>query len=103
MVGIPDLQRETRWNLVFSLIPGEHGFFLRDDNLLLGHEVIKGEDETPVEVSLTSQGVIVHICVLLVLLLPFQPPVGCSQSGGIMISAGVIRIRGKLTFTIMVL
>lgn len=75
MVGIPNLQREARRNLVFCLIPGEHGLLLRDYDLLLGHEVIEGEDEAPVKVALTSQGVIVHVCVLLVLLLPFQPPV----------------------------
>lgn len=71
VIGIPDLQREARRDLIFSLIPGEHGLFLRDDYLLLGHEVIEGEDKAPVKVALTSQGVIVHICVLLVLLLSF--------------------------------
>ncbi len=76
MVGVPDLQREARRDLVFSLIPGEHGLFLRDDDLLLCHEVIEGEDKAPVEVALARQGVIVHVCVLLVLLLPFQPPAG---------------------------
>lgn len=76
VVSVPDLQREARRDLVFSLIPGEHGLLLRDDNLLLSHEVIKREDKAPVEVALTSQGVVVHICVLLVLLLAFQPSVG---------------------------
>ncbi len=75
VICVPDLQREAGRDLIFGLIPGEHGLFLRDDDLLLSHEVIKGEDEAPVEVTLTSQGVIVHICILLVLLLPFQPSV----------------------------
>lgn len=75
MVGIPDLQREARRDLIFGLIPGKHGLFLWDDNLLFSHEVIEGEDKAPVKVALTSQGVVVHICVLLVLLLPFQPSV----------------------------
>lgn len=75
VVGVPDLHGEARRDLIFSLIPGEHGLFLRDDDLLLSHEVIEGEDKAPVKVALTSQGVIVHICVLLVLLLPFQPAV----------------------------
>lgn len=91
VVGIPDLQREARWDLIFSLIPGEHGLFLRDDDLLLSHEVIEGEDEAPVKVALTSQGVIVHISVLLVLLLSFQPSVGRT-----------VEIRVRLTLRIMV-
>lgn len=69
MVGVPDLQRETRRDLVFGLIPGEHRLLLGDDDLLLSHEVIEGEDEAPVEVALAGEGVIVHICVLPVLLL----------------------------------
>lgn len=81
MIGVPDLQREARRDLIFSLIPGEHGLLLRDDNLLLGHEVIKGEDKAPVKVALTSQGVIVHVCVLLVLLLSFQPSMGKGHRG----------------------
>lgn len=76
MVGIPHLQREAGRNLVLGLIPGEHGLLLGDDDLLLGHEIIEGIDEAPVEVALSSQGVVVHIGVLLVLLLPFQPPAG---------------------------
>lgn len=76
VVGVPDLQCEARRNLIFSLIPGEHGLLLGDDDLLLGHEIIKGIDKAPVEVALSSQGVVVHVCVLLVLLLPFQPSVG---------------------------
>lgn len=71
MVGIPHLQREARRNLVLGLIPGEHGLLLGDDDLLLGHEIIEGIDEAPVEVALSSQGVVVHVSVLLVLLLPF--------------------------------
>lgn len=73
MVSIPDLQRETRRDLVFSLIPGEHGLLLRDYDFLLSYKVIEGEDEAPVEVALTGQGVVMHICVLFVFLLPFQP------------------------------
>lgn len=76
MVGIPHLQREARGNLILRLIPGEHGLLLGDDDLLLGHEIVEGIDEAPVEVALSSQGVVVHVCVLLVLLLPFQPPAG---------------------------
>lgn len=76
MVGIPHLQREARGDLVLGLVPGEHGLLLGDDDLLLGHEIIEGVDEAPVEVALSGQGVVVHVGVLLVLLLPFQPPAG---------------------------
>lgn len=69
VVGVPDLHREARGDLVLGLVPGEHGLLLRDDNLLLRHEVIEGEDEAPVEVALSGQGVVVHVRVLLVLLL----------------------------------
>lgn len=75
MVGVPDLQREARWDLVLGLIPGEHGLFLRYYNLLLRHEVIEGEDEAPVEVALAGQGVVVYVRVLLVLLLSLEPSV----------------------------
>lgn len=73
VVGVPDLQREARWDLVLGLIPGEHGLFLRDYNFLLRHEVIEGEDEAPVEVALSGQGMVVHVRVLLVLLLSLEP------------------------------
>lgn len=75
VVRIPDLQRETRRDLVFGLVPGEHGLFFGNNDLLLSHEVIEREDKAPVKVALTSQGVIMHVCVLFVLLLPFEPPV----------------------------
>lgn len=76
VVGIPHLQREARGNLVLCLVPGEHGLLLGDDDLLLGHEIVEGVDEAPVEVALSCQGVVVHVRVLLVLLLPLQPPAG---------------------------
>lgn len=75
VVSIPHLQREARRDLVLCLIPGEHGLFLRDHNLLLCHEVIKGKDEAPVKVALSGQRMVVHVCVLLVLLLALQPSV----------------------------
>lgn len=73
MICIPDLQRETRRDFVLSLVPGEHGLFLGDDYLLFSHKVFEGEDESPVKVALASQGVVMHVCVLLVFLLPFKP------------------------------
>lgn len=76
VVGIPDLQCEARRDLVLRLVPGEHWLFLGDDNLLLRHEVIEGVDEAPVEVALSGQGMVVHVCVLLVLLLALQPSGG---------------------------
>lgn len=76
MVGIPDLQGEASWDLVLSLIPGEHGLFLGDDDLLLCHQVVKGEDVTPVEVAFAGERVVMDVCVLLVLLLTLQPPAG---------------------------
>ncbi len=75
MVGVPHLQIKACGDLVFGLIPGKHGLFFRDDDLLFSHEVVEGVDKTPVEVALPSDGVVVDICVLLVLLLPFQPTV----------------------------
>lgn len=75
VVGVPDLQREAGRDLVLGLIPGKHGLFLRDHDLLLRHEVIKGEDEAPVKVALSGEGMIVHVCVLLVLLLSLEPSV----------------------------
>lgn len=80
MVGVPDLQCEARRDLVLRLVPGEHGLFLGDDNLLLRHEVIEGVDEAPVEVALSGQGMVVHVCVLLVLLLALQPSGGKDSS-----------------------
>ena len=75
MVGVPHLQIEASRDLVFSLIPGKHGLFFRDDDLLFGHEVVEGVDEAPVEVTLSCDGVVVDVCVLFVLLLSFQPTV----------------------------
>lgn len=75
VVGVPDLQREARRDLVLCLVPREHGLFLRHHNLLLRHEVIEGEDEAPVKVALSGEGMVVHVCVLLVLLLALQPSV----------------------------
>lgn len=75
VVGVPDLQREAGRDLVLGLIPGEHGLFLRDHDLFLRHEIIKGEDEAPVKVALSGEGMVVHVCVLLVLLLSFEPSV----------------------------
>lgn len=73
MVGVPHLQIKTSWNLVFGLVPGKHGLFLGDDDLLFRHEVVEGVDEAPVEVALPGDGVVVDVGVLLVLLLPLQP------------------------------
>ena len=73
MVSVPHLKVETGRNLVLGLIPGKHGLLLGDDNLLLCNQVVEGIDEAPVEVALSCQGVVVHVRVLLVLLLPFQP------------------------------
>lgn len=75
MVSVPHLQIQSSRDLVFSLIPGKHGLFFWDDDLLFSHEVVKGVDEAPVEVALSSDGVVVDVCVLLVLLLPLQPTV----------------------------
>jgi len=55
VVSIPDLQGEASWDLVLGLIPGEHGLLLGDDDLLLRHQVVKGEDVAPVEVAFTSE------------------------------------------------
>jgi len=73
VVRVPHLQREACRDLVLCLIPGEHGLLLGDDDLLLGHQVVEGVDEAPVEVALARDGVVVHVGVLLVLLLPLQP------------------------------
>lgn len=75
MVSIPHLQVKARWDLVFSLIPGKHGLLFGDDDLLLSHEIVKGVHEAPVEVPLPSDGMVVDVCVLLVLLLSLQPAV----------------------------
>lgn len=79
VIGIPHLEIESRRNLVLSLIPGKHGFLLWDDNLLLSHQVIEGIDKAPVEVALSSDGVIMYVSVLFVLLLSFQPAVTDKQ------------------------
>lgn len=73
MVSVPDLQGEACRDLVLGLVPGEHGLLLGDDNLLLSHQVVEGEHEAPVEISLARQRVVVDVCVLLVLLLTLQP------------------------------
>ena len=91
VVGVPHLQREARRDLVLGLVPGEHGLLLGDYDLLLGHEVLKGVDEAPVEVPLARQRVVVHVRVLLVLLLAFQPPRGGGgehQGGGVQNQGG---------------
>lgn len=75
MVSIPHLQIKTRRDLVLGLIPGKHGLFLGDDDLLLSHEIVEGVDEAPVEVPLPGDGMVVDVCVLLVLLLALQPAV----------------------------
>lgn len=75
MVSIPHLQVKSRWDLVFSLIPGKHGLLFGDDDLLLSHEIVKGVHEAPVEVPLPGDGMVVDVCVLLVLLLSLQPAV----------------------------
>lgn len=71
MIGIPHLEVEPSWDFVLSLIPGEHRLLLGDHDLFLSHQVIKRVHKSPVEVSLTSNGMIMDIRVLLVLLLPF--------------------------------
>lgn len=75
MVSVPHLQIQTRRDLVLGLIPGEHGLFLGDDDLLLSHEIVEGVDEAPVEVPLPGDGMVVDVRVLLVLLLALQPAV----------------------------
>lgn len=82
MISIPHLQIKTSGDLVLGLIPGEHGLFLRDNNFLFSHEVVKWVDKAPVEVALPSDGVVVDICILLVLLLPFQPTGGKAVGSG---------------------
>ena len=61
MICIPDLEVESRRDLVLRLIDGEGRLFLLDDHLLLGGQVVKLEDETPVEVTLTGQGAVVDV------------------------------------------
>lgn len=75
MVSVPHLQIKTRRDLVFGLIPGKHGLFLGDDNLLLSHEIVEGVDKAPVEVPFPGDGMVVDVCVLLVFLLALQPAV----------------------------
>lgn len=83
MVSVPHLQIEASWDLVLGLVPGKHGLFFRDDDLLLSHEVVEGVDEAPVEIALPGDGVVMDICVLLVLLLPLQPAVTVQGEGWI--------------------
>lgn len=73
MVCVPDLHGEPCGDLVLGLIPREHGLLLGHDDLLLGHQVVKGVDEAPVEIALAGQRVVVDICILLILLLALQP------------------------------
>lgn len=73
MIGIPDLYIQSGRNLILGLIPGKHGLFLRDDNLLLCLQIVEGINEAPVEVSFTGQRMIVDISVLFILLLTLQP------------------------------
>lgn len=75
MVSVPHLQIKARRDFVFGLIPGKHGLFLGDDDLLLSHEIVEGVHEAPVEVPLPGDGMVVDVCVLLVLLLALQPAV----------------------------
>ena len=79
MVGVPHLEVEARRDLVLRLVPGEHGLLLGDHDLLLGHQVVEGVDEAPVEVALAGDGVVVHIRVLLVFLLALQPALDMIQ------------------------
>lgn len=46
---------------------GHDTHLLRDGADLLGWQVVKGENEPPVKVAFTSQGPVMHICLLLVL------------------------------------
>ena len=55
MVGVPDLKVESRGNLGFGLVPREDVVLARDDNLLLGDEVVERKHEPPVEVAFARQ------------------------------------------------
>lgn len=74
MVGVPDLKRKTRWDLVLGLIPREHGFLLGDYDLLFGHQVVEWKDKPPIEIPLPGKGMVMDIGVLLIFLLTLQPP-----------------------------
>ena len=54
-VRVPDLESQSWWDLGDAVVPAEHALLLGDDDLLLGCQVVEGEDEPPVEVSLPSQ------------------------------------------------
>jgi len=55
VICIPDLQVEPGWDLGLRLVPGEQSLLPRDDDLLLSNQVLKWEDEPPVEVAFTSE------------------------------------------------
>ena len=55
MVSIPDLQVESGGDLGLRLVPREQGLLARDDDLLLRHQVVAGEDKPPVEVTFPCQ------------------------------------------------
>lgn len=46
------------------------GYLLAQDTYTLGWQVVQGEDEAPVEVTLPRQGLVVDVCLLHVLLYP---------------------------------
>lgn len=79
MVRVPDLQLQPGGDLALRLVPGEHGLLARDDDLLLGHQVVEGEDEAPVEVALARQRPVVDVRALAVLR-PLEPP-GSQRQG----------------------
>lgn len=72
VIGVPDLEFESGWDLAFGFVPGEEGFFAGDDDLLFGDHVVEGVDETPVEVALAGKGAIVDVRALAIFL-AFQP------------------------------
>lgn len=72
-VIVPDLQDQHCRLPKLGLLQGEGSRPAPDAHLPLGGQVVKVEHEAPVEVPFPSQGVEVHICLLLVVLQPLHP------------------------------
>ena len=54
-VRVPHLESQTWRDLGDAVVPAEEALLLGDHDLLLGGEVVEGEDEPPVEIPLPGQ------------------------------------------------
>jgi len=61
VISVPDLQGQSSRDLGGRFIPRKHGLFFGDDNLLLSSQILKRENEAPVEITLPGQRAVMDI------------------------------------------